>query len=310
MISTARSFYIQRLGILKHTLAESIVQDRPPTDVQHNERARFLRNGLAIISFNILEDFFKSRIAEVLQHIVTSPVGFNRLPAKLQEAALLHSLVGIDKVAKRMKSSGADWRTFVQTQTQLLSSSTGIPYGLSGYGMGFQKSNLDANDVPEFMGNFHIDGGWASIEHVTTLVGCTVVAARQVFFNAANRRHAAAHDPNSHIPFTDVEDFITHAKAIALAFDLLISQAAHNLKNSFAPYIAGTKITPGDLRLRFIRKIGAHYNEMNVGNSTVIKRCADEATAVASLRARRNYSGEMIVVVDYPSKAENWYTAF
>jgi len=309
MVSTSRNEYNQRLAILKHTLNDPIVQDGPPMNIQHNERARFLRNGLAIISFNILEDFFKNRIAEILDHIATSPIAFNLLPLKLQEATLLHSLSGIDKIARRMKTDGANWKSFIQTQAQILSNSATPAYTLSSYGMGFQKSNLSANDISDFLGNFQVDGAWASIETVTRLVGCTVVSAKQVFINAATRRNAAAHDPNSHIPFTDIADFLTHAKAIALAFDFLISKAAHYLKTSHPSYITGTKISPADLRFRYIRKIGSQFCEMDATNSRVLKRHPSEGAAETSLRARRNYAHEMIIVVDYPSKVENWYSA-
>lgn len=310
MISTARQNYIQRIAALKYAMEDEIVQDQPPTNVRHNERARFLRNGLAIISFNILEDFIKNRIAEILQQVSTSSVAFSRLPARLQEATLLDPLTGIDKVAKLMKRSGLDWKTFVQDQSRILMSSTISPYSLTGYGMGYQGSNLGEKEVAEFMGNFQVKGGWDSIERVTAAIGCTVVTAKQVFVNAANRRHTAAHDPNSHIPYTDIENFLTHGKAIAFAFDMLISKAAHNLRKSYAPYLAGVQILPADLQFRFVRKTPRGYLEMNITNISGLKNHPSENAAITSIQGRRNYNDEMLVVVEVPSKVENWYTLF
>ncbi|KAA2240318.1 hypothetical protein F0L74_29600 [Chitinophaga agrisoli] len=299
------------MGILQHTLTDPIIIDGPAANVVHNERARFLRNGLAIISFNILEDFFKQRIGEVLQHVATSPVQFQRLPVKIQEATLLSSLAGIQKIADRMRKNGEDWRTFIQTEANKLSSSAAMPYLLSSYGMGYKNSNLSEEEIASFLGAFQVEGAWQGIEQVTNLIGCSVISAKTQFVNAANRRHAAAHDPNVQTPLTDIKDFANCVKSIALGFDFLISQAAHYLKNNHLPYINATaKIRPTDLHIRFIRKIrSTSYQEMDKNNRSVIKIHTDEATAVASLRSRRNYTKDMIVVVDYPSYVESWYTS-
>lgn len=310
MHSTARNELLSRLRIFNNTLLEENLIDKPLIEIDHNSRARLLRNGLSIIAFNVLEDFIKNRINELLIFIANTGISFIDLPEKMQEATLLNSVGGTHYVAKRMKSNQEDWKLFIQTESNKLASSVNINFELSSKGFGHDKSNLDAEDIKKFLNIFQVDGAFQSIESITNNIGCTLLGSNTFFQNAAKRRHTAAHDPNAESLYTDLETYGIAVKSFALAFDFLIARAACFIRERNRQYInAGRKVQPTDIAIRFIRKQGVLFKEMSATNSRPILNLNTEVEAVNSLINRANYRHEMIVVVDYPNKVHSWYTS-
>lgn len=311
MISTSRDTFLERLRILNNALDDRLLIDQPPALVDHNERARILRNGLAIISFNILEDFIKSRVEELLYVISGCGISFSLLPLKLQDAALQESLKGIQKIAGRKKKALEDYRAFIQLETAKLAGTTTVPFNLSTLGFGWDKSNLDYDDVEAFLKAFHVVPATTNLQNITATIGCSIFSTRAFFQNAASRRHAAAHTPTATSSLNDLKEYAINVKAFALAFDVLTSKATHNIVNRLPSYITARQpVEHTHISLRYIRKVGSFFQEMSRLNTSVLKTHSDETLAVASLRSRSNYNGEMVVVLDYPSKVYRWYTAF
>lgn len=311
MTSTGRSTFLDRLRILANALNDPLLIDKPITDVEHNERARYLRNGLSIIAFNTLEDFIKKRIEELLYKISNSATPFNSLPEKLQTSILLNSLKGIHSIGSRKHKNGEDWKLFIQQEVVKLTSVAASPYQASALGYGSEKSNIDQADIPTFLASFQVKGGWDSIEQITNLIGCSLMAPGTFFSNAAARRHNAAHNPLASALHPDIEQYCISVKALALAIDFLLSRAAKYIIANDANYLINKKkVEPTDVAFRFIRRINSGFVEMSQNNTKGIARFANETDAINSLTSRANYQNQMIVVVDYPGKVLNWYTSF
>lgn len=75
-MSNARSLFNSRIASLVNSLGIDAVQTRPLTEQAHNDVARMLRNGLAVVGFAALEDFIKSRVSEVLSEVGPTNVPF------------------------------------------------------------------------------------------------------------------------------------------------------------------------------------------------------------------------------------------
>ena len=102
-MSTAKEIFLNRLENFENALSSTDLISGNLRDRQHNEKARMLRNGMAIVEYTILEDFIKKRIGEVLKEIGRSGISFNLLPAKLKETAVLSALKGIQTRADNLK---------------------------------------------------------------------------------------------------------------------------------------------------------------------------------------------------------------
>ena len=312
MVSIARTEFLNRLRIFNLTLQEQhgVLFDRAIHEVEHNERARFLRNGLSIISFNILEDFIKNRIYEVLTFIANTGIDFNSLPEKFQEAITISPLNNIQTLTRRKKNNNEDWKLFIQTETGKITSTANVPFQISLFGFGYDKSNLDTDEVSKFLNIFQIHESFTSIGAITNIIGCALFDPKTFFLNAANRRHNAAHNPNAVSLYGDLENYGIAVKSFALAFDFLIAKAACFIRDQNHQYLnVGRKVQPTDIAIRFIRKQGGFFKEMSATNSRPILNFNTEMAAVNSLITRANYQHEMIVVVDYPNKVHSWYTA-
>ena len=69
---------IERCLDIKETVYKS------PSDICHNDSARVLRNGLAVVVFASLESFARDRIGEILSRISLTSIPFDDLPDKLR----------------------------------------------------------------------------------------------------------------------------------------------------------------------------------------------------------------------------------
>lgn len=310
MVSTSRKLFYERIRIFNQTLNNAILIDNSLTNDDHNERARFLRNGLAITSFNILEDFLKNRIGEILNIISGSGINFNTLPENIQEISLLNALSGVYKVSKRKKDNQEDWKLFIQEETGKLSSTQSSNFNLSKYSIGWENSNLSTSDLEKFWSVFKIGDLWNQAYNITFKIGQTVSFPRQFFQNAAMRRHAAAHDPAFAASFSDLESYGRFVKSFALSLDFLISQSARLIIDRNPDYLSNPKkkITHDDINLRFVKKISTVYKEMSVNNSTSIANFTTIIDAVSSIRNRINYQNEMIIVSDLTTNDLFWFT--
>lgn len=308
MHSASRTNFLERVRILSNALSEGILIDQPPSSIEHNERARFLRNGLAIIAFNILEDYIKYRVDEFFSILSSTTVPFNHLPEKVQDIALLHSLKGIHTLALRKKKATEDYKGFIQTEVNKSASTLGSPYSMSSFGFGWDKSNLDYDDIADILKSFQVEGNSAAIGQLTSLIGCPILVPKDFFNNAASRRHTAAHNPNATSSLIDLQDYIVSVKAFALSIDLLICTAIKKIENG--TMTIATKIRYNDVKIRYVHKIGSDFSERSQNNSSVLKVHSSESDAITSIQGRRNYQGEMIVILDVPSKVYNWFTAF
>ncbi|WP_295716664.1 HEPN domain-containing protein [Mucilaginibacter sp.] len=311
MISAAKDSFIERIRIYNHALQHSILIDSLLTNIDHNERARFLRNGLAITGFNILEDFIKNRIGEVLALISTSGIDFSRLPERIQEITLFHSLKGIHVLSQRKKDNSEDWKLFIQQETEKISSTQNTTYQLSPYSIGWDKSNLGKSDIESFLGHFKVGNVWVNINEISRAIGQTIPFPDQFFQSAGSRRHSAAHNPNALVSYIDLEAYGLSVKSFAFALDALLSQSARFIIDNDVSYLTTSKkIVHSDIQIRYIKMVNTSYKEMSANNTTVIGSFPTLAAAVSSLRGRRNYQNEFIVVSDSANNLLFWHTGF
>lgn len=229
-MSAARDAFRSRLAgfgkalghpALAHTGAIS-----PPDDP-----ARQLRNGIAVVGFNALEDFLKQRMGEVLKRLSGGPIPFADLPDALQRAATVGTADAL-RYQARMRAIRGDFpgaRNLVQATGRAMASIDNRRYQLSEISFGYAEANLGVDSVKRMLSSLGVSGGWASLADLAQKAGLNLPGLASDYRNALARRHAAAHDPGTDIPLTDLQAFTRQALATAMSFDGLASRAAFRL---------------------------------------------------------------------------------
>jgi len=309
---TAQANFISRINNFERIVSpedvnDSLLVSKALTETVHNEKVKILRNGMAIIGFTILEDFIKKRASEVLKEIGRSRVSFNRLPAKLKNATTLGALKGIQYKAGILKRNLDDHISFIQDETQFISSTKNSVFELSEYSLGWEKSNLSSEDVTKILSIFNVSEGWNSIQHISSAINSNLTNPSDIFKNSAARRHNAAHNANADSLLTDLQDYVSEAKVIAFAFDSLISQSLIHIKNLNADFLNGIITTVcSQLSFRFILEVGTKWKEYK-GNSTSavrVKNTLDEIQTEAETRAISN--NDFLIIKSKNNQIINW----
>lgn len=145
-MANARSEFIERIRTLNKSISDTdAVRSKGHLEREHNEIARMLRNGLAVVGFASLEDFIKARSSEVLDLIGSVGLSFEQLPEKVQIATTHGAITALNyQLGLRDKQ---DKIAFVQEHAQKISSTANSSYALTSLAYGFGNANLNAESI-------------------------------------------------------------------------------------------------------------------------------------------------------------------
>lgn len=307
-MATAKDVLIERFINLENALSSPEVLPLALTQRVHNEKARMLRNGLAIIAFNIIEDFIKRRVGEAFKYIGTCGVSFNDLPHSIIEASVYNALKGILQRAENLKRTSEDYITFIQSETRFLSSTLDPTFELSEYTLGWDKSNLSTDDLKTIFKIFQINGGWSSVQEISSMLNITLIQPSDIFRNAAQRRHRAAHNPNSDAPLNDLTDFVLQAKIIALAFDALISKSLKYILDNNNTFLQGSlKTMPSHIKFRFLKYVDGKWKEYVGENTRAYRTNTDFNIILNDSKSRAQNNNEILVIKPSENSVKDWY---
>jgi len=303
--------FLVRTNNLSSTLVDlptsSVLTSKAPLSDPHNVKAKMLRNGLAITSFVILEDFLKNRLGEITENIKNRSIAFSSFYDDLKAASTIDALDSISYRANNLKRSGEDWITFIQQETKRIASSSGIRYKLSKYSIGWNKANVATEDIPKWLRIYRIKGGWNTIQKITRKAEVTLVSPETIFRSAVSRRHSAAHDPSSESLLPDLIQFTKDSKAIALAFDILITKSLDEINKPNLQLIAGNKkIDESDINFRFILKSGRYWKEYKDTTKRALKRSYDLKEAIKEAKKRSKLKDEIILIKNEANSIIDW----
>ena len=165
-MSQARASFVTGLNALRASLSEPWIQDLTPADVGHNERARLIRNGLAIMQFSLLEEFIRARTAELLGKLDTSRIAFASLPEKLQLAATRGAIRALDYQSRYKGASDAI--AMIGSHAQGIASVLGpSTYKLSEMCFGRSKANLTEDDIRDVLSAVHVEKPWLALDQLS-----------------------------------------------------------------------------------------------------------------------------------------------
>jgi hypothetical protein len=314
-MASAKINFITRVDTFSNIIHPNLPNDisltsRALTEVLHNEKVRMLRNGMAIIGFTILEDFIKRRVGEVLKAIGLTGCNFNSLPEKLKEVVTFYALKGINSRAETLKRNSEDFITFIQNETGFISSTKSSVYELSEYSIGWDKSNLNSADIKEILGTLNVDGGWTSIQQLSSIINCSILNPDQAFKNFAMNRHKAAHNTDADSLLTDLENFINQSKIIAFCFDSLIDKSLSYIRLNNTNFLNLTlKTRPRDIKIRYLLEQNGQWKEyVNNNFSRAYRTNSDYNTILVDAKLRAQSHHEVLLIKYANNSIKDWYT--
>lgn len=310
-VNNSKIEFLKRISELSSTLTElptsSVLTSITPLTDPRNIRAKMLRNGLAISSFVIFEDFLKNKVGETLEGIKYSKISFNSLHDELKYAVTFDALDSISNRATNLKRNGGDWLTFIQSETKNIASSAGVRYKLSRFSLGWNKSNLTKDDISKWLKIFRIKGGWQTIQKITRKAEVTLVSPESVFISAATMRHSAAHDPNCDALLSDLIQFTKDSKAIALGFDILLTKSLEQINLPNNTLISGSdKISDTDFDFRFVIETNGTWKEFRDTSKRSLNNSFSLNDAIRKAKIKANQNNEIIIIKNSSNEIINW----
>ncbi len=303
---TARQSFIERIDDLNKSLSVDTLNDQVATNIVHNNIAKLLRNGLAVVGFVAIEDFIKKRTGEILSEIGTTTVPFTSLPLLLKYSVTVDVLQALSRIAKNEQTS-EDEIAFVQTEASKISSTSSTAYDLTEYAFGYKYSNINDGEVKNILKAFSINDGWGNMTAISSRIGLTSFPLNNSFKNAAIRRHKAAHVAHSNTPINDLNQYVSEAYGIAIGFDSLITKALTHIRRHNANYLTGNLIIDQSfIKLSFIKYENGTWKYKRENNTRSIKNDNDKATLIAWVIIKAQANEETLVIYDESNNITDW----
>lgn len=271
---SAKDDFLLRIGSLSSALSERALSDGLLTDHEHNRKAAILRNGLAVVGFAALEDFFKKRMSEVLSEVGRTGCSFSRLPERLR-CAVTHEAIHALKQQLTYQDTAADKMIFMQEESRKISSTATVPYDLTAIAFGYSASNVGVEEIKDAMLAFNIEKPWESVDRVAYNLGISGISLRNAYKVSYLRRNRAAHVAAANTPLPELTQFVKDALAIAVSFDFLISSALLKVKLLDPAFLAGGLVGPADLKIWIFRKDAGTWRFKRYG-ATRAKRAGND----------------------------------
>lgn len=301
----AKVLFLERIHSLDKSANIESVTNRALSDHIHNNVAKMLRNGLAVVGFAALEDFIKSRTSEVLSEVGRTGVSFRDLPERLRNAATVDAVDAFSyQLSIRPKT---DRISYIQEHAQKVASTSSTAYELTPHAFGYDQANLQDGTVKEILKSFKIDDGWNQISQLASRLGLTALPLDETFKGAALRRHRAAHVAHADTPQSDLLQFVREAYAIAIGFDALISKALACLWMHDPRYLtpAGT-IDSRSITIRTIRNELGIWRESLEGRPKAVKLERDLTILLPAARARAAAAMNLFVQFGENGEIVDW----
>jgi hypothetical protein len=290
-----------RLRAVQAALVEAAVQPAGPVSAQ-DDPSRLLRNGLAVVSFAALEDFLRARTREALATLSNSGLAFGALPKKLQQAATEGALRAAISQLGFMDDKATHGMPMLQSVADAVASTSGQPYALSRYSLGYRGSNLSLADVPTVLKAFKVNGGWTQLTALASRAGFAALPLEDFYAQVLRRRHKAAHEGGTDIPLADITSFASGARACALAFELMLGCATERVVHGLGP------TTAADVDLLFM--------ESHVGgrrlvdeNGTTLDVSSRSSSSTAFVRAAVT-AHACLVARNHAGIPQAWYSCY
>jgi hypothetical protein len=305
---TTKEHFLNRISFLRLSLQIDATRDKSLVDLDHNQVARLLRNGLAVVGFASLEDFMKKRVSEILSEISKTKVDFNDLPNKLRHAVTFGCLSALNYQMNLNTNTSEEKVTFTQEQASRIASTATTSYNLTEFALGYAKPNISSDDVAEILRSFGFDDPWTKMTALASKMGLVGLPLKNSFDNASKRRHQAAHVAQTDTPQVDLEQFVTEALSIAVSYDCLLTHALKLITKKDICYVKDNKkINSSDIYLRFLKYDKGCWVEISEKSKRPYRKSKDFKLIKRNAILRSNKKNEVLIIFDDSGNLNTWH---
>lgn len=307
MSSHAKTILLKRIKSVELATGLESLIDKDVTHGEHNATANLLRKGMGIVSFNILEDFFKSRTREMFDFISSCRVRFDMLPDRFQTAATQGALKALIYRVGLEKKNNGDWLSLIHDETKNVYSTSQYPFTVSSISMLSDSSNISPADIPEVLKCLNITGGWSILKTISDAIGGGVLDLNEAYKNMFNRRHHCAHEADFIYQYTWLNNAINDIIAISAAFDIALTTRCKYIER-FPEEDFSSHSARQVFGYRFLVEDANCYREKTALDSDrTIKRWDSVDSALNTLLTRVRSRDEFLIVINQQRRICDWY---
>jgi hypothetical protein len=266
----------------------------------------FLRRGLTIVSYNLLEAFIANRLNEIAEYVNSGVAHFGDLPTKLQKAASFDVLRFANS---RVQRAGWDLVSSLAFTTDIgasLAASSG-PLKLSSLTWQWLGSNMTAEDAHRALRLFHVQSPWISIEGLASRVGTTMPDPKATLVGLLRERNNCAHESSCQVSNLWIRAVPNQLLILGMGIDISVSVAAHELHVGNREFLEDENwMRPDRIRFRFVQERGKEWAETPEGNIRAAHVNTDKETLLkgAINAARGKY--QVVIVRDRTMQVVDW----
>jgi hypothetical protein len=298
--SPARDSFLTALAAFRQSADEPAVRGSDTS-------ADFLRRGLTVAGFNLLETFISQRLEECATFLNSGHVQFLDLPERLQRQAIINTIRVAAARLRRPEDDIAVLRTFSRDVGDSLAA-VGTSLQLSSMTWLWEGSNMPPAHYHDTLKRFHVDRPWNTGADLAGRLGFVQPDLEDALRNLAAERHKCAHEPLYGVTSLWLRSIPNRILALAAVFDVLVSAAAVQLRSGDAAFIADDAwLTRTRIVLRFVRERATGAAEVLEGRSRA-RRVSKDADALFREAVGRASSGETVVRQDLHGQLVTWDT--
>jgi len=299
MSSAARKVFIGGINALQTSINTPLVTG--PDTV-----GSFLRRGLQVVGYGLLETFIVDRLNELSGHMNDGMSHVSDLPEKLRKAAFQDILrVAADKV--QWAGPGLpDAVAFTSALGRSLIASSG-PIHLSPLTWQWRGSNMGIADLNDMLRLFHVQAPWQTLTNISLRADFPVTDAKAAVTNLLQERNSSAHDSGHQVSNLIARAAPAQLLALGFSTDVLISLAAHQIRLASQEYWRDTNWLNSDkLKFRFVRFRTKEWAEVLEGRSKAARLNHDRDAASKSAFSASLGKLEVVVFQNSARQVLDW----
>jgi hypothetical protein len=300
--------FCERISTIRSAIDNFGLRDLPPMPLNnvHNASVRVVRNGLAVQTFNTLEDFLRARMGEALASISQSSVQFANLPPALQKASTIDVISAIQFQLKLQEVTNRV--AFTQANSRRIGTTVNPPLDLPNLAFFHSSANISHEHFRDGLKAFSVKDPWAQVAGLFSRWGVSAVPGETLFHELANRRHKAAHEPTASVSEVDLRQSLRDAATLAAGFDILLSHCLRKILLLNEPPSPSTFLLTDHktIAARFIRYSKSRYGEKREGAVNFFRRAADPDSLIPGARARAARESGALLIFDASGNLNSW----
>ncbi len=266
----------------------------------------FLRRGLTIVSYNLLESFISTRLDEIANYINSGLTHFIDLPDKLQRAATVDVMRFANSRMQRSRWDPASALPFMTSIGESLAASSG-PLKLSPLTWQWSGSNMIADDLHRAMRLFHVASPWQTIEMFSNRTGHSMPDPKTTVESLLRERNLCAHESSYQVSNLWIRAVPYQLQVIGMGVDIAISVSAQEMHLANSDFFQDINwMSSNRIQFRYVQQRSRTWAEMMEGKTRAFRVGNDKDSILREAINRARGKHQIVVVQNEVLQPIDW----